>query len=127
MRRSALPGERPLFWVGSSSKDLLRMPRQVVRQIGHALGVAQYGGKHPAAKPWKGLGPGVLEVVSIFEGNAFRAVYTVRFHEAVYVLHCFQKKSPRGARTARSDVDLIAKRLRAVTASYEAPYGKGPK
>jgi phage-related protein len=108
-------------------KDLLRMPPQVVRQIGHALGVAQYGGRHPAAKPWKGLGPGVWAVVSDYEGNAFRAVYTVRFYEAVYVLHCFQKKSPRGAKTARTDVDLIAGRLKAAMASYEARYGKGPE
>ena len=64
MRRKPAPGEKPLFWIGSSKRDLLAMPDSVVRQMGAALSVAQYGGKHPDAKPWKGLGPGVFEVVS---------------------------------------------------------------
>ena len=63
MRRKLAPGEKPLFWIGSSKRDLLAMPDPVVRQIGAALSVAQYGGKHPDAEPWKGLGPGVFEVV----------------------------------------------------------------
>ena len=105
--------ERPVHWVASSKKDLLQMPRPVVREIGIALGVAQQGGKHPSAKPWKGEGPGVFEVVSDFCGDTFRAVYTVAFREAIYVLHCFQKKSPRGRKTAQKDVDLISDRLKA--------------
>ena len=64
MRRKLAPGEKPLFWIGSSKRDLLAMPDSVVRQMGAALSVAQYGGKHPDAKPWKGHGPGVFEVVS---------------------------------------------------------------
>ena len=64
MLRKLAPGEKPLFWIGSSKRDLLAMPDSVVRQMGAALSVAQYGGKHPDAKPWRGLGPGVLEVVS---------------------------------------------------------------
>ena len=92
--------------------------------MGNALGVAQFGGVAPTAKPWKGLGPGVLEVVEAHDGNAYRAVYTVRFREAIYVLHAFQKKSPSGIRTARKDVDLVAQRLRTAQRDYEERYGK---
>lgn len=92
-RKQLPPGERPLFWAGSSKADLLEFPEQVRDGIGAALSVAQFGGKHPAAKPWKGEGPGVLEIVEDHRGETFRAVYTVRFAEAIYVLHAFQKKS----------------------------------
>ena len=95
-----------------------------MRELGTALGVAQYGDKHPAAKPWKGEGPGVLEIVSNFDGDTFRAVYTVCLPKAVHVLHCFQKKSPSGIRTARTDVDLIGARLKLARADYEVRYGK---
>ena len=124
MRSTPGPGEKPLFWVSSSKRDLLAMPEPVVRELGTALGVAQYGDKHPVAKPWKGEGPGVLEIVSNFDGDTFRAVYTVRLPKAVYVLHCFQKKSPSGIRTARTDVDLIRARLKLARADYEVRYGK---
>jgi len=100
------------------------MPRPVIRDLGMALGVAQHGGKHPSAKPWRGDGPGVLEVVSNFDGDTFRAAYTVRFPEAVYVLHCFQKKSPSGIRTARNDIQLISARLKSALAHYEARDGR---
>ena len=116
--------ERPLFWVASSKKDLLAMPKPVIREIGTALSVAQHGGKHPAAKPWKGQGPGVLEIRSNFENDTFRAVYTVAFKRAVYVLHCFQKKSPSGKQTARTDISLIGQRLKGVSAAYEERYGQ---
>ena len=92
--------------------------------MGNALGIAQFGGTAPAAKPWKGLGSGVLEVVESHDGNAYRAVYTVRFQEAVYVLHAFQKKSPSGIRTAKRDVDLVAERLRVAQKDHEEHYGK---
>jgi phage-related protein len=92
--------------------------------MGYALGVAQLGGRHPAAKPWHGQGPGVLELVESRDGNAYRAVYTIRFKEVVYVLHAFQKKSPSGIKTARSDVDLVQRRLKAARADYEERYGK---
>ncbi len=95
--------------------------------IGSALSVAQYGGKHPDAKAWKGLGSGVFEVVSNFDTNTFRAAYVVRFAEAIYVLHCFQKKSPSGIRAAKTDVDLIAQRLRMAAADHEERYGKAKK
>lgn len=124
MRSKTLPGECPLFWVASSKKDLLAMPKPVVREIGLALGVAQQGGKHSSAKHWKGEGPSVLEIVSDFDGDTFRGVYTVKFRKAIYVLHCFQKKSPSGIKTAQVDVDLITQRLKAVRIDYEARYGK---
>lgn len=92
--------------------------------LGNALGIAQFGGTAPTAKPWKGVGPGVLEIVESHEGNAYRAVYTVRFPEAVYVLHAFQKKSPSGIRTARRDVDLVARRLNVAEQDYEEHHGK---
>ena len=91
--------------------------------MGNALGVAQFGGRHPAAKPWKGQGRGVFEIVERHDGNAYRAVYTVRFEEIVYVLHAFQKKSPRGIKTTRRDIDLVQQRLRVAQQYYEARYG----
>ena len=72
----------------------------------------------------EGLGPGVLEVVESHDGNAYRAVYTVRFEKAVYVLHAFQKKSPSGIRTAKRDIDLVGKRLKTAARDYEEHHGK---
>lgn len=95
--------------------------------MGNALGIVQFGGTPPLAKPWKGLGPGVLELVESHDGNAYRAVYTVRFAEAVYVLHAFQKKSPSGIRTAKTDVELIAERLKRAQRDYEEHYGKAKR
>ena len=111
MARTLSEGERPLDWVGSSKKDFLAFPEPVKDEMGNALGLAQFGGKHPSAKSWKGEGPGVFELVEGYEGNAYRAVYTVRFKEVVYVLHAFQKKSPKGIKTAEVDVELVARRL----------------
>ena len=125
MARSAtISGERPLFWVGSSKADLLDFPEPVKNALGVALSVAQFGGKHPKAKPWKGTGPGVLEIVEDYRTDTYRAVYTVKFERAVYVLHAFQKKSPKGRKTAQTDVELISRRLRAASADYEARYGE---
>jgi phage-related protein len=124
VRRTPAAGERPLDRVGSSKKDFLAFPEPVIDDMGNALGIAQFGGKHPSAKPWKGQGPGVFEIVEDRDGNAYRAVYTVRFREVVYVLHAFQKKSPRGIRTARQDVDLVERRLKIAQADHEARYGK---
>jgi phage-related protein len=123
-RAKSVPGEKPLFWVGSAMSDLLRFPEAVKDDWGIALSVAQFGGKHPKAKPWKGEGAGVFEIVSDYRGDTFRAVYTVRFESAVYVLHAFQKKSPTGVRTAKSDVGLVARRLRMAREDYEVRYGK---
>ena len=124
MREHRPREEKPLHWVGSAKKDLLGFPEQVMDDVGFALGVVQYGGHPPSAKPWKGLGPGVLEIVENDGSGTYRAVYTVRFRKAVYVLHAFQKKSPSGIRTARTDVKLVATRLADAMRDYEERYGK---
>jgi phage-related protein len=96
-------------------------------EMGNALGLAQFGGKYPSAKPWKGQGPGVFELVEDHDGNTYRAVYTVRFNEVVYVLHAFQKKSPKGVKTAQVDINLIRQRLKVAQQDYEARYGKAKR
>ena len=104
---------KPLEWIGSSKKDLKALPDEVRDVFGYALFLAQTGGKHDQAKPLRGFGSaGVLEVVEDFRGNAYRAVYTVRFEERVFVLHVFQKKSKTGIATPKSDMDLIRERLK---------------
>jgi phage-related protein len=123
-RSKTAPGEKPLFWVGSAKGDLLKFPKAVKDEIGIALSVAQFGGKHPKAKPWKGEGAGVLEIVEDYRGDTYRAVYTVKLENAAYVLHAFQKKSPKGIKTARSDVDLVSRRLKTAREDYEARYGR---
>ncbi len=124
MRPQLAKGERPLDWVGSAKRDFLAFPDPVKDELGNALGLAQFGGKHPKAKPWKGQGAGVFEIVADHAGDAYRAVYTVRFRGVVYVLHAFQKKSPTGRRTARTDIALLGQRLRVAQQDYEARYGK---
>ena len=124
MARMLSEGEKPLHWVGSSKRDFLAFPEAVKDEMGNALGLAQFGGNHPSAKPWKGQGPGVFELVEIYDGNSYRTVYTVRFKEAVYVLHAFQKKSPKGIKTSRADIDLIELRAKVAQRDYEAHYGK---
>lgn len=123
MARAPAKGEKPLDWVGSSKRDFLGFPAPVKDEMGNALGLAQFGGKHPSAKPWKGQGPGVFEVVENHDGDTYRAVYTVRFRQVVYVLHAFQKKSPRGIKTAQVDVDLVERRLKLAQQDYEARHG----
>ena len=113
------PTEKPLHWVGSSKKDLMALTADVVDDFGYALGAVQRGVTPPQAKAWKGEGSGVWELVENHRGDTFRAVYTVRFAKALYVLHCFQKKSPSGLRTAQSDVDLIHQRLRLAQQHYK--------
>ena len=124
MARTLSVGERPLDWVGSSKKDFLGFPEPVKDEMGNALGLAQFGGKHPSAKPWKGQGSGVFEVVEDHDGDTYRAVYTVRFKEVVYVLHAFQKKSPKGIKTAQVDADLVGRRLKIAQQDYEARHDK---
>ena len=104
---------KPIQWVSSSKKDLRALPDDVQDVFGYALHLAKEGRKHDQTKPLKGFGgAGVLEVVESHEGDAYRAVYTVKFGNAVYVLHCFQKKSRQGAETPRPDMDLIRQRLK---------------
>ena len=102
-----------VLWVGSSKKDLMAMPDEVKSAFGFALYLAQQGKKHENAKPLKGFsGAGVLEVIEDNLGDTFRAVYTVKIAENIYVLHCFQKKSKRGIETPKQDIDLIRDRLK---------------
>ena len=111
---------KPVRWVGSSKKDLSEFPVEVRRRVGGALWEAQVGRKAAYAKPLKGFGDaGVLEVVDDFDGDTYRAVYTVRFARAVYVLHAFQKKSKRGAATPKAELDLIEQRLKRAREDYE--------
>ena len=114
MRERHATRPRPLEWLGSSKKDLLALPDEVVQVFGYALHLAQTGGKHEQAKPLQRFGTaGVLEVVEDWRGNTYRAVYTVRYAECVFVLHVFQKKSKSGIATPKMDLDLIQKRLKA--------------
>jgi len=89
-------------------------------EMGYALGLAQLGARHPNAKPWKGEGPGILEIVENHRGDTYRAVYAVRFADVVYVLHAFQKKSKQGIKTPQADVKLIKERLKRAQADYES-------
>jgi phage-related protein len=107
-----LPPPKPLIWIGSSKDDLSAFPDDVKEAMGFALFTAQVGGKHPDAKPLKGHGSGVLEVVEDFDGSTFRAVYTVRFEKVVYALHAFQKKSKKGIKTPKAELDLVKARLK---------------
>jgi len=108
---------KSLQWVGSSKRDLLVMPEDVIDVFGFALHLAQMGKKHDQAKPLKGFGgASVLEVVEEHMGDTYRAVYTVKIAEKVYVLHCFQKKSTKGIETPKHEMDLIRERLKAAQA-----------
>jgi len=107
------PKVRDLYWVGSSKRDLTRLPAEVVDVFGYALYLAQIGQKHVQAKPMKGFGSaGVLEVVEDRAGNTYRAVYTVRLRERVFVLHVFQKKSKRWIATPQQELQVIRERLK---------------
>jgi phage-related protein len=104
---------KPVIWVASSRKDLCSFPEAVRNNVGYALFVAQCGRRHRNAKILSGFGGGgVVEVVEDHRGDTYRAVYTVRFVNAVYVLHAFQKKSKRGRATPRREIELIRQRLR---------------
>ncbi len=104
---------KTLVWIGGSKKDLMSLPLDVRKFFGHALDFAQRGDQHNAAKVMKGFGgAGILEVVEDDIGGTYRAVYTVKFEEAVFVLHCFQKKSKSGITTPKEDLDIIRARLK---------------
>jgi phage-related protein len=114
------PAPKPVRWIASSKEDLSAFPSDVKLRVGGALWDAQLGKKAPWAKALRGYGDaGVLEVVVDFDGSTFRTVYTVRFAEAVYVLHAFQKKSKRGIATPKSELDLIELRLQRAQRDYE--------
>lgn len=112
----ATDGLRPLVWEGSSKKDFKEFPTEVQKDFGVALFVVQIGETPSSAKPWKGLGSGVFELVGDHCGDTYRTVYTVRTRDSVHVLHAFQKKSKSGISTPREDIALVRKRLKALLA-----------
>jgi phage-related protein len=116
---------KPVEWIGSSLSDLKDFPDEVQEVVCYALYVAQCGDKHPSAKPLKGFkGSGVVEVVDDFDGDTYRAVYTIKFADVVYVLHSFQKKSKQGIATPKQDMDLIEARLKRAKEHYSENYNK---
>lgn len=118
---------RPLLWVASSKRDYREFPAQVQDGFGFELFLVQTGQHPPSAKPLKGLGAGTLELIENFDGGTYRAVYTVQFSEAVYVLHAFKKKSKRGSKTPQTDIDLIKLRLKTATDDHTQRFGKESK
>lgn len=120
MQRMSKQARKPLKWIGSAKRDLDSMPEDVKDLFGHAIDLAQAGGKHQDAKALSGFGSaGVLEVVEDFRSDTYRAVYTVKFAGWVYVLHCFQKKSKSGIKTPKDDMDMINARLKAAQQDFE--------
>jgi phage-related protein len=116
-----MPEIRPVVWIGSSKADLSAFPEEVRHSIGFALYEAQKGGKHHDAKPLRGFrGAGILEIVDDFDGDTYRAVYTVRFAGRLYVLHVFQKKSKTGIKTPKAEIDLIRSRLKRAEEEHNA-------
>lgn len=117
MLKKPLPASKPLYWVGGSRKEMQALPDDVQSVFGRALRVAQFGGKAEAAKVLQGFGgAGVLEVMENDAAGTYRAVYTVRFAQVVFVLYCFQKKSKQGITTPKADMDIIRARLKVAEA-----------
>ena len=110
----------PYSGKGRAERTSKKIPKAVRQTVGLALFDAQTGGKHPNAKPLQGFGgAGVLEVVEDDDGNTYRAVYTVKFADVVYVLHAFQKSSKRGSKTPAKEIDKVAARLKEAQKHYE--------
>lgn len=121
MTDDVAPIRKPLYWIASSRSDLRNFPSDVKRVMGQALDDAQWGGKHPDAKPFKGFkGAGVLEIVDDHDGNTYRAIYTVRFAGVVYALHAFQKKAKKGIKTPQKEVALIRRRYAVAEQHFKA-------
>jgi phage-related protein len=111
--------EKPLRWIASALNDLKNFPEDVQDVMGYALDLAQHGQKHPNAKPLRGFsGAGVLEIVDDFDGDTYRAIYTVKFEGVIYLLHSFQKKSKHGIATPKQDIELVKKRLKIAQENY---------
>ena len=117
--------KKPTHWIGSSRKDVREFPKAVRNEIGFSLYAAELGESLVNSAPLVGFGSAkVLEIIVPHDGNTFRAVYTVKFRLAVYVLHAFQKKSKKGSKTPQPDMDLIRSRLKLAEAHYRASYEK---
>ncbi len=122
------PVPKPVVWIASTKRDLKSLPEAIQDRVGYALWIAQTGNQHPHAKALKGFrDASVIEIIEDWQRDTYRAVYTVRFPEAVYVLHVFQKKSRRGTETPKPDMALIQKRLRDATQLHEATTRKKEK
>ena len=104
--------EKSVIWMGDSLKQVKSFPEEVRRDIGSSLYDAQLGNKPSNAKPFKGVGRGVFEIVARFDSDTYRTVYAVQISDYIYVLHAFQKKSPKGIKTAQKDIDLIKQRYK---------------
>jgi phage-related protein len=113
-------GDKPIVWMGSSKKDLLAMPEPVVNTFGYALGLAQNGLSYPDAKTLTQFKSPVVEILDDHDTDTYRAVYTVRFADTVYVLHCFKKKSSRQSELPKRDRQTIEARLADVMAIEDA-------
>lgn len=118
---------RPLFWIALSKRDYGEFPPRVQDTLGFELFLAQTGQHPPSARPLKGLGSRVVELIEDFDGNSYRTVYTVRFQEAVYVLHAFKKKSKRGIATPKGDMDLIKRRLKDAVSDHAERFSEEHK
>jgi phage-related protein len=122
------PNPKPCLFVGASRRELQALPAEVQDEMGYALFEAQCGGTPLSAKPLLGFGGrGVLEIVENFDGNTYRAVYTVRFGEAVYVLRAFQKKSKKGIATPKTEIELIKARLRTAEEDHRKRFAAGER
>jgi len=116
---------KPVIWIGSSHENWKSFPDDVQDVMGYALHLAQLGGKAPNTKPLTGFkGASVLEIMDDFQGDTYRAIYTVKFHEVVYVLHAFQKKSKKGIETPKSEIDLIEQRLKKAKEHHDKNYAQ---
>jgi len=122
-----MPSLKPVVWIGPARRELRSLPDEVQDRIGYALYLVQTGDKPRNAKPLRRFGPGVLELIEDQDRDTYRAVYTVRFAEAVYVLHAFQKKSTKGIATPKHTLDLIDERLKEAKARHaERSRREGP-
>jgi phage-related protein len=118
--------QKECFFLGSARRDIQVMPEDVRQHFGHAIHRVQCGDEPPDAKALTGFGGrSVLEIVKDYDSNTYRAVYTVRFAEALYVLHVFQKKSKKAAETPKHDIDLVKQRMRDAEEHYRQHFNKG--
>lgn len=116
---------KSVVWMGNSLDSLQQFPDSVRNKMGYALYLAQIGQKHPSAKPLKGFsGTSVLEIVDNFDTNTYRAIYTVKFSSIIYVLHTFQKKSKKGIKTPKQDIDIVKKRLQAAKEHFQQHFSE---
>ncbi len=103
---------RPIIWLGNSKRNIQKFPEEAQKAMGSELQTIQFGGMPKNAKPFKGVGSGVIEIAIKFDKEAYRTVFAVQFGDKIYMLHAFQKKSKKGIKTPKQDIDLIKQRLK---------------